>query len=249
MTQVKFDSKKKNSGECSTGASVGSVSGSVASSIAESNAGPSGIFAANLSKVPTAGSSTDSSLESASESSETASSVASGVPPRGASAVFSFDAGLDNEALRRRVELDYLMSNTFNAILHIEEKSLQNKLTEGLTITEVHTIAAIGLYETNPMNVVAARLNVTLATLTTAVNKLVKKGFIDRERCSKDRRKVLIRLTKQGRQVFRVHDLFHKRMIGDALSGLSLEEEEVFSKALQKVKLFFEESAERYENK
>lgn len=170
----------------------------------------------------------------------------SGLPSRSASAVFASDAGLGREAVKRRAELDDLMSNTFNAILRIEEKSLQNKLTEGLTITEVHTIAAVGLYETNPMNVVAARLGVTLATLTTAVNKLVKKGFIDRERCDQDRRRVLVRLTKQGRKVFRVHDLFHKRMIGDALSGLTREEEEVFSKALGKVKLFFEESAESY---
>lgn len=176
----------------------------------------------------------------------TGSNASPGLPARSASAIFNSGDGLSEEALKRRAELDDLMSSTFNAILRIEEKSLKNKLTEGLTITEVHTIAAVGLYEINPMNVVAARLGVTLATLTTAVNKLVSKGYIERERCDQDRRKVLIRLTKRGRQVFRVHDLFHKRMIVDALSGLSKEEEEVFSAALAKVKLFFEESAESY---
>lgn len=170
----------------------------------------------------------------------------SGLPARSASAVFTTNPDLDQEALRRRAELDDLMSNTFNAILRIEEKSLQNKLTEGLTITEVHTIVAVGLYETNPMNVVATRLGVTLATLTTAINKLVKKGFIDRARCDQDRRRVLIRLTKRGRQVFRVHDLFHKRMIGDALADLTKEEEAVFAKALGKVRIFFEKSIKSY---
>ena len=142
---------------------------------------------------------------------------------------------LSEGALKRRAELDELLSSTFNSVLRTEEKSLQNKLTEGLTITEIHTIVAVGLHETNPMNVVAARLGVTLATLTTAVNKLVDKGFVD------DRRKVLISLTKRGKQVYRAHGLFHRRMINEALAELDEEEERVFAHALVKVKAFFDE--------
>lgn len=107
---------------------------------------------------------------------------------------------------------------TFNSILRIEEQSLDNRLTHGLTITEVHTIVAIGLHERNPMNVIAARLNVTLATLTTAVNKLANKGFVERTRAEDDRRKVLVSLTKKGRQVLRAHNLFHHQMIDEALA-------------------------------
>lgn len=149
----------------------------------------------------------------------------------------------DRLSRERRAELDDLLSSTFNSILRTEEKSLQNKLTEGLTITEIHTIVAVGLHETNPMNVVATRLGVTLATLTTAVNKLVEKGFIDRSRCEDDRRKVLISLTKRGKQVYRSHDLFHRKMIDEALAGLNDEEERVFAQALSKVKVFFDEQA------
>ena len=58
---------------------------------------------------------------------------------------------------KRREEIDDLLSGTFNSILRIEEQSLDNRLTHGLTITEVHTIVAIGLHERNPMNVIAAR--------------------------------------------------------------------------------------------
>ena len=143
----------------------------------------------------------------------------------------------------RRAQLDDLLSGTFNAVLRKEKKSLQNKLTEGLTITEIHTIVAVGLHETNPMNVIASRLGVTLATLTTAVNKLVDKGFINRTRCSDDRRKVLISLTKQGKQVYRAHGLFHRKMIDEALDGLSEEEERVLTRALWHVKSFFDTQA------
>lgn len=143
----------------------------------------------------------------------------------------------------RRETLEDLLSGTFNAILSIEEKSLDNRLTHGLTITEVHTIVAVGLHESNPMNVVAARLNVTLATLTTAVGKLVEKGFVKRTRAEDDRRKVLLSLTKRGRQVYRAHGLFHRQMIDEALSELTDEEERVFADALVKVKHFFDSRA------
>ena len=151
-----------------------------------------------------------------------------------------FDTGDDAAARSRREEIDALLAGTFNSILRIEEKSLDNRLTHGLTITEVHTIVAVGLHESNPMNVVAARLGVTLATLTTAVNKLAKKGFIERTRAEDDRRKVLVSLTKKGRQVLRAHNLFHHQMIDEALEGLSEEEERVFAAALGKVKRFFD---------
>ena len=144
---------------------------------------------------------------------------------------------------KQREDIDDLLSGTFNSILRIEEQSLDNRLTHGLTITEVHTIAAIGLHERNPMNVVAARLNVTLATLTTAVNKLANKGFVERTRAEDDRRKVLVSLTKKGKQVLRAHNLFHHQMIDEALAGLSEEEERVFAEALSKVKAFFDAQA------
>ena len=151
-------------------------------------------------------------------------------------------AGTD-ASRRRREELDELLSGTFNSILRIEERSLDNRLTHGLTITEVHTIVAVGLHERNPMNVVAARLGVTLATLTTAVAELVRKGFIERSRFEDDRRVVLVSLTKKGRQVLRAHNLFHHQMIDEALADLTEEEERVLAEALAKVRAFFDARA------
>lgn len=93
------------------------------------------------------------------------------------------------------------------------------------------------------MNVVAARLGVTLATLTTAVAKLVRKGFIERSRFEDDRRVVLVSLTKKGRQVLRAHNLFHHQMIDEALADLTEEEERVLAEALAKVRAFFDARA------
>ncbi|WP_303248818.1 MarR family winged helix-turn-helix transcriptional regulator [uncultured Slackia sp.] len=145
------------------------------------------------------------------------------------------------ETAQRRRHVNDLLVETFNSILRVEENVVRNRLTEGLTISEVHTIHAIGLHGSSPMNVIAARLDVTLATCTTAVGKLVTKGFAERSRSDADRRQVLVSLTKEGRQAYRVHELFHKEMVDAAFADLTEEEEAVLVRALTKVKDFFEE--------
>ena len=96
------------------------------------------------------------------------------------------------EGLANKRALDDMLSNTFNAVLRIEEQSISSRLTQGLTIAELHTLVAIGLHEKNPMKVVAKRLNIRMASLTAAINKLEAKGFVERYRSEKDRRQVLV---------------------------------------------------------
>ena len=143
----------------------------------------------------------------------------------------------------RRREVNDLLVDTFNSILRVEEESLKNRLTRGLTISEIHTIHAIGLDGSSPMNVVASRLGVTLATLTASVGKLVTKGFVTRTRSEADRRQVLVSLTKEGRKAYRVHEMFHREMVDQAFADLTPEEEDAFERGLVKVKTFFEEHA------
>lgn len=142
--------------------------------------------------------------------------------------------------LEQSLTLDELLSGTFNSILRIEEQSLDSRFSRGLSIADIHTLVAVGLYEHDPMNVVASRLNVTLATLTTAAKKLERQGYVRRERCSDDRRKVLLSLTARGRKVYRAHRLFHEKMLAAALSGLSADEARVLATSLAKVKGFFD---------
>lgn len=141
--------------------------------------------------------------------------------------------------------IDSIMTNTFNSVMGIEERVLESRMTAGLTIAEVHTIVAIGLHGMSPMKTVAARLGVSVPTLTNAVNRLVKKGHVERVRDDDDRRLVLLRLTSSGRKACRAHDLFHKRMVVGALEGLSRDEVEVLIKALTQIKDFFEAEAEQ----
>ncbi len=153
----------------------------------------------------------------------------------------AFEGKPMTELCESRCVVNDLLVETFNSILRIEENVLSNRLTKGLTIAEIHTIHAVGLHDSNPMNVVASRLGVTLATLTASVNKLVTKGYVERVRSESDRRQVLVSLTSAGRAAWRAHDLFHRQMVDAALAGLTSEEESVFVRGIIKIKTFFED--------
>ena len=154
----------------------------------------------------------------------------------------------EETGMANRQVLNDLLSETFNSILRIEERSLDRGLTAGLTISEVHTIEAVGLHECKPMKAIAARLNITLATLTSAISKLERKGFVERKANEADRRQVLIQLTTKGREAFKAHESFHAKLVEEALATLSREEEFVFLKALTSVKDFFDREDRRLQS-
>ncbi|MGI6535364.1 MAG: MarR family winged helix-turn-helix transcriptional regulator [Eggerthellaceae bacterium] len=141
-------------------------------------------------------------------------------------------------------ELNDLFSATFDSVLRIEEHALDNRLTAGLTIAELHTIAAVGLYDSKPMKAIAAKLRVTLATVTASVTKLEKKGFVERRRNQEDRRQVLVSLTPKGRKACRAHDMFHEKMVARALSSLTEDETQALMSALKQLVSFFNDEAD-----
>ncbi|MDR3594842.1 MarR family transcriptional regulator [Clostridium sp.] len=135
--------------------------------------------------------------------------------------------------------INELLVQLFNDVIQIEEQSLKSGVLSDLSITEIHTIEAIGMYNERTMSEVAQTLKITVSTLTTAINKLIKKEYVERKRIEEDRRVVLIKLTKRGKLAFRIHRRFHREMINTAIEGLDLEEEEVLISALDKINHFF----------
>ncbi|BFK81233.1 MarR family transcriptional regulator [Clostridium baratii] len=135
--------------------------------------------------------------------------------------------------------LNELLVEIFNDILQIEERALKQGVINDLSVTEIHTIEAIGMYTERTMSEVAQDLKITVGTLTTAINKLIKKGYVERKRIEEDRRVVLIKLTKKGKLAYRLHEKFHSDMIKKTIEGLSEEEEEVLISSLDRLNMFF----------
>ncbi len=139
------------------------------------------------------------------------------------------------------VIINQLLVQLFNDVLQIEEHSLAEGVISDLSITEVHTIEAIGMYSEKTMSEVASILKITVGTLTTAINKLIKKGYVERKRIEEDRRVVLIKLTKRGKLAYRIHEKFHHDMVHTVIDGLEEKEEEILISALNKINDFFKE--------
>ena len=137
------------------------------------------------------------------------------------------------------IMINELLVQLFNDVIQIEEHSLKNGVLSDLSITEIHTIEAIGMYKESTMSEVAQKLKITVSTLTTAINKLIKKGYVERKRIEEDRRVVLVKLTKRGKLAFRLLERFHREMVNTAIDGLNLEEEEILISSLNKINHFF----------
>jgi len=135
---------------------------------------------------------------------------------------------------------DYLTS-IFNNVLVIEESSLRGSQFKDVSIKEMHTIDVIGTTPNATPSDISRELLVTLGTVTTSLNNLERKGYIERRRSSIDRRVVHLSLTKKGRLLYRLHKRFHNRMVMQVVEGMSSEEQKVMQKGLQNLYNFLEE--------
>lgn len=136
--------------------------------------------------------------------------------------------------------INELLVDVFNQILSIEGVTLKQRGVK-LSMTEVHVLEAIRNSEIPTMGSVAQKLRVTLGTLTTSVNVLVKKSYVSRYRDENDRRKVFLRLSDSAIEVLKVHDEFHDEMIESMFKDLELEKDEVLMKSLENISQYFKQ--------
>lgn len=127
----------------------------------------------------------------------------------------------------RITEINAYLVTIFNEILIIEEDALQGSTFKDISIKEMHTIEAIGMYRKHTTSEVAKKLSVTVGTLTVSVNNLVKKGYVERIRSEDDRRVVKLGLTRKGRLLYRLHNKFHRDMVKETIEGMNEAETEV----------------------
>lgn len=138
--------------------------------------------------------------------------------------------------------LNRFLVEIFNEILKTEEQVLTGQWPD-LTIREFHLIeevcTTVDEDRDNRATAIAAAQRVTAGTLTTAVNLLEKKGYLERRRDGNDRRAVRIHPTEKGRLADETHKNFHREMVEDVLNILSEEECQVFLHALSGLGAFF----------
>ncbi len=138
--------------------------------------------------------------------------------------------------------LNYMLVRLFNDILDIEERALSAGEFADASVREMHVIEAVGAAgDENSMSSVAARLGITVGSLTVAVSTLVRKGYLQRERSDLDRRVVRVTLTPRGEAADAHHARFHREMVDEVRRELSPEQLKAVVEALDRVTIYFEQ--------
>ncbi|WP_300207819.1 MarR family winged helix-turn-helix transcriptional regulator [uncultured Streptococcus sp.] len=135
---------------------------------------------------------------------------------------------------------DYLV-DIFNRVQVIEETSLRTSQFNDVSLKEMHTIEIIGKNTNVTPSDIARELMLTLGTVTTSLNKLEAKGYIERKRSKLDRRVVHLTLTKKGKLLDRLHRKFHKNMVIHIAEDMNEQEFEALAQGLKNLHKFLEE--------
>ncbi len=122
----------------------------------------------------------------------------------------------------------------YNYILEAEKEALDKSEYNDLTFTEIHVIEAVGAAP-KTMTEVASKLRITMGSLTTSVNRIVKKGYIERNFDKADRRRIFINLTEKGFAAYKFHEAFHEEIIGEITQALDEIHPDVLNVELQKL--------------
>lgn len=146
----------------------------------------------------------------------------------------------------QEMEMADCLVRIFENVIITEEMSLQKGYFPELSLAEMHTLDAIGPYEARTMTETASILGITTGTLTVAIERLVRKGFVERKRDDKDRRIVRVSLTREGKVACRMHGKYHRVLAKRALEPCNEEEAKLLLRMVHDVDEFLAFQAKKY---
>ena len=139
-----------------------------------------------------------------------------------------------NDSTKAALKLFVVLSRAHNAInARLDADIAQH----GLTPTEFGILEV--LHHKGPLLLgeIQRKILVTSGGITYLVDRLVEKGLVKREQCPEDRRARYAVLTPAGDALIRRIFPAHALRIAEAMSGLTLREQEVAAKLLRRLGL------------
>ncbi len=140
--------------------------------------------------------------------------------------------------------LNNMLMEIYHNIVRVEEEFLQRNKRINLTIREMHLIECVGEDRENGKTVseIAEFLKIAKPSVTVAVKKLEKKGYLNKNGCQSDGRVVRVTLTREGRKVYAYHQRYHISMIHEIEGEFDEDEREMLVRVIAKLNKFFEKS-------
>ena len=136
-----------------------------------------------------------------------------------------------------------------NLTMVIEERTLDSNAISDLTLSEIHVLEVVNKEATVPMTKVANQLKITVGSLTTCVNRLVKKEYLFRERDDVDHRIIKVSTTQKAKKALKVHDQFHEQILLGVLDGVTIRDAtKVMAQFARTLENYINPKEKNYEN-
>ncbi len=146
-------------------------------------------------------------------------------------------------------EFNRMLVATYKSIMKVEELMLRDLSASDITISEMHMLESIASGCEAGMHIggIAQEQGITLPSVTTAIQKLERKGYVTKQRNAFDARRVLVMLTDKGRRAEIAHRYFHREMVKACARGMDEKERQVLMAGLTKLNCFLNQKAEQSE--
>jgi MarR family 2-MHQ and catechol resistance regulon transcriptional repressor len=130
------------------------------------------------------------------------------------------------------LKLFVVLSRAFRSIGDQANKSIQRF---NLNPTEFAVLELLFHKGDTPLQQIGGKILIASGSITYVVDKLEKKGLLERKQCAKDRRVTYASLTESGTRF--MEEIFpqHERFVHDIQSGLTSEEKEELITLLKKL--------------
>lgn len=146
-------------------------------------------------------------------------------------------------------QLNDLLVRAYRSIEIIEEVYLQSMQNLNLTISEIHLLEAVGPRVKDScgktVSEISDGLGISTPSGTLAINKLVKKGFLTKEKSETDGRVVYVNLTNMGKKAEHAHRYFHRSMVRNITQDMQEDEKQVLLRGICKMNRFFEDTIDK----
>ena len=108
-------------------------------------------------------------------------------------------------------------------------------LAEGLGESDFRVLEVLLHKGPMPVNAIGPKVYLNPGSVSVAVDRLYKKGFVSREECSEDRRVRTVSLTEKGREMFVPLFRRHAALIKRAFQDVSSDELQLLELVLKKI--------------
>jgi MarR family transcriptional regulator, 2-MHQ and catechol-resistance regulon repressor len=135
-----------------------------------------------------------------------------------------------------------IMLKAWQSMWHYARPTIQ---MEGLGESDFRVLEILLHKGPMPVNAIGPKVDLNPGSVSVAVDRLYKKGFVSREECSSDRRVRTVSLTEKGRQMFVPLFRRHAALIRRAFEDVSPEELQQLKQILKKLGKRAESLAEK----